>query len=59
MNVCFTYDSVPAELSKGIINPIPKSNTVDVSDPLSYRGLTLSNSMYKLYSSIISGRLSK
>ena len=28
-------------------------------DPLSYRGITLSNSMYKLYSSVINDRLSK
>ena len=53
MNVCFTSGSVPAEWSKGIINPIPKSNTADMRDPLSYRGITLSNSMYKLYSSVI------
>ena len=59
MNVCFTSGSVPAEWSKGIINPIPKSNTADMRDPLSYRGITLSNSMYKLYSSVINDRLSK
>ena len=44
MNVCFTFGSVPAEWSKGIINSIPKSNTADLRDPLSYRGITLSNS---------------
>ena len=59
MNVCFISDSVPAKWSKGIINPIPKSNTADTSDPLSYIGITLSNSIYKLYSSVINDRLSK
>ena len=57
MNVCFTSGSVSAEWSKGIINPIPKSNTADTRDPLSYRGIVLS--MYKLYSSVINNRLSK
>ena len=44
---------------KGIINPIQKSNTVDMKDHLSYRGITLSNSMYKLYRSVINDSLSK
>ena len=47
MNVCFTSGSVPAEWSIGILNPISKSNTADMRDPLSNRGITLSNSMYK------------
>ena len=57
MKVCFTSGSIPAEWSKGII--IHKSNTADMRDPLSYRGITLSNSMYKLYSSVINDRPSK
>ena len=28
-------------------------------DPLSYRGITLSNSMYKMYRSVINDRLSE
>ena len=58
IDVCFTSGSVPARWSKGIINPIPKSNTGDMRDPLSYRGTSLSKSMYKLYSSVINDRLS-
>ena len=36
MNVCFTSGSVPAELSKGIIHPSPKSKTADMGDPLQH-----------------------
>ena len=40
-NTCFTTGVVPTEWGKGIITPIPKSNTSDPRDPLSYRGITL------------------
>ena len=59
MNNCFISGSVPAEWSKGIINPIPKSNTADMRYPLPYNGITLSISMYKLYSLDINDRQSK
>ncbi len=35
---------------KGIINPIPKDNTLNPRDPMSYRGITMACAMYKLYS---------
>ena len=59
LNVCFNSGTVPSEWGRGIINPIPKSSTADMRDPLSYRGITLANTMYKLYSFIINDRLSK
>jgi len=59
LNVCFSSGLVPSEWGKGIINPIPKSSTADLRDPLSYRGITLTNIMYKLYSYIINERLNK
>ena len=34
-------------------------DTIDMRDPLSCRGIKLSNSMYKFYSSVIYVRLSK
>ena len=43
---------------KSIISPIPKTSTADPRDPLSYRGIALAPSMYKLYSSLINDRLS-
>ena len=58
-NTCFMTGVVPTEWGKGIINPIPKSNTSDPRDPLSYRGITLAPSTYKLYCSILNERLDK
>ena len=56
-NVCFTTGVIPTEWGKGIINPIPKSNTSDPRDPLSYRGITLAPTTYKLYCSVLNERL--
>ncbi len=49
---------VPTIWGNSIINPIPKSSTLDPRDPLSYRGIALACTMYKLYSSILNNRLS-
>ena len=57
--VCYETGKVPRDWGKGIINPIPKANVADHRDPLSYRGITLASTMYKLYCSILNGRLSK
>ena len=56
-NECFKNGKIPSDCGKGIINPIPKSSTTDPRDPLSYRGITLAPSTYKLYCSILSRRL--
>jgi hypothetical protein len=42
---------------KGIFTPISKCSTSDPRDPLSYRGITLALSAYKLYCSILNNRL--
>ena len=55
---CFEKGVNPSILSKGIIQPIPKNSTHDVRDPLSYRGITLAFSVYKLYCSVLNMRLS-
>lgn len=57
-NTCFTTGNIPSDWGRGIINPIPKSSTTDPRDPLSYRGITLAPSMYKLYCFILNKRLS-
>ena len=44
---------------KCIINPIPKSSSTDPRDPLSYRGIALASSVYKIYCSVINERLSR
>ena len=57
-NVCFTTGCIPSEWGKGIVNPIPKSANNDSRDPMSYRGITIAPSMYKLYCYILNQRLS-
>ena len=49
---------IPSLWSKCIISPIPKSSTTDPRDPLSYRGIALASSMYKLYCFILNNRIS-
>ena len=58
-NVCFEKGCIPSDWGKGIINPIPKSSTMDPRDPLSYRGITLASAMYKIYCAVLNKRLSK
>jgi hypothetical protein len=58
-NVCFETGTIPTSWGKSIIYPIPKSSTNDARDPLSYRGISLACSMYKLYSSLLNNRLSE
>ena len=58
-NKCFSTGLIPDIWKKGIINPIPKSSTADRRDPLNYRGITLTSSVYKLYCNILNDRLSK
>ena len=57
-NICFDTGIVPSECGKCIINPIHKSSTSDRRDPLSFRGISLAPSMYKLYCSVLNRRLS-
>lgn len=57
-NVCYSKGIVPSEWEKCIINPIPKSNTQDKKHPMSYRGIALVNTMYKLYCRVLNQRLS-
>ena len=56
-NICFDVCVIPSDWGKCIINPIPKSCTEDRRNPLSYRGIALASSMYKLYCSILNDRL--
>jgi len=58
INQIFTSFKVPVLWTKGIIQPIPKSSTCDKRDPMAYRGITISSSVYKLYCSVLNERLS-
>ena len=48
-NKCFVTGIIPTDWKQGIINLIPKSTTSDRRDPLNYRGVTLTSSVYNLY----------
>ncbi|XP_053405160.1 uncharacterized protein LOC128558904 [Mercenaria mercenaria] len=56
-SICFSNGIVPTIWGKSIINPIPKSGSADSRDPLSYRGIALAFSMYKIYCTILNDRL--
>ena len=58
-NICFNRNIVPTVWGKCVIKPIPMSSTSDPRDPLSYRGIALASSVYKLYCSVINERLTK
>ena len=57
-NICFDTGVIPSDWGKCVINPIPKSCTSDRRDPLSYKGIALAPSMYKIYCFILNERLS-
>lgn len=59
INKCFEKGIIPSAWKKGVINPVPKSSTADSRDPLSYRGITITSSIYKLYCQVLSNRLTK
>jgi len=58
-NVCFQTGQIPSLWSKSIINPIPKSGNKDARDPMSYRGISLAATMYKMYTSLLNERIVK
>ena len=56
-NTCLRSSTVPELWSRGIIKPILKNCNDDPRDPLNYRGITITSSVYKLYCSILNKRL--
>lgn len=56
-NTCFDTGVVPSAWLYGIITPIPKNIKDDPREPLNYRGITVTSSVYKLYCSILYNRL--
>jgi len=55
LNVCWIYGDIPEEWRPAIVIPIHKKG--DRSNPDNYRGISLLNTGYKIYSKIISKRL--
>ena len=56
-NNCFTMGYYPENWTHGYITPIHKGN--DPSDPNNYRGITITNSLGKLFNRILDNRLTK
>ena len=52
-NVCFNKGLVSDIWGKCVMKPIPKSSSTDPRHPLSYRGIALATTVYKLYCSVI------
>ncbi|MEW8546052.1 MAG: hypothetical protein AB2693_21220, partial [Candidatus Thiodiazotropha sp.] len=59
ISYCFKNGEIPTEWTKGIIYPIPKSDSKDARDPLNYRGISLLSVPYKIYADILNQRLMK
>jgi len=55
LNVCWIYGDIPEEWRTAIVIPIHKKG--DRNNPDSYRGISLLNTGYKIYSKIIAKRL--
>ena len=58
VNKCFNCHIIPSSWQKAIISPIPKSASKDPYVPLNYRGISLLSCFYKIYSCLISNRVS-
>ena len=56
-NTCLRSSTVPELWSRGIIKPILKNSNDDPRDPLNYRGITITSSVYNLYCSALNKRL--
>ena len=54
-NVCWIYGDIPEECRTAIVIPIHKKG--DRNNPDNYRGISLINTGYKIYSKIIAKRL--
>ena len=57
--LCFDNGTIPQVWPKALIVPIPKSFNNDPRVPLNYRGISLLNCMYKIYSSVLNARIRK
>lgn len=58
INFCFENGTVPSEWNTGVIKPIPKSDSKDPRNPLSYRGICLISIPCKIYADILNVRFS-
>ena len=56
---CFESGMIPSEWNKGIIAPVPKGATSNPMEPTTYRGITMTSCVYKVYCKILNERLYK
>ena len=56
-NVIYLNGIYPASWSEGVITPIHKKGCID--EPNNYRGITLINTLSKIYSHVLNNRLLK
>ena len=59
ISYCFDNGVVPSEWSAGLITPIPKPDSKDPRNPLSYRGIALISIPCKIYAGILNVCLNK
>ncbi|KAK3103953.1 hypothetical protein FSP39_023219 [Pinctada imbricata] len=57
ISLCFESGMIPSEWNKGIIAPIPKGVTSNPREPTTYRGITMTSCVYKVYCKILNDRL--
>ena len=57
--MCFNFGIIPQVWLKALIVPIPKNKDDDPRIPLNYRGISLLNCVFKIYSMVLNSRLTK
>ena len=57
MNQCLDTESSPRQFKKGVICPVFKDG--EVTDPLNYRGITVTSAVSKIYGKVLLGRMQK
>ena len=57
--ICFDTGKIPKIWEHGVISPLLKDSTTDPRDPLNYRGITVTSSVYKAYCSVLNTRLTE
>ena len=57
--MCFETGRIPSMWAKSIISSIPKSGNKDKRDPMSYRGISLASTLYKMYTNKLKNRVSQ
>ena len=57
LNQCFVSCAVPKEWTHSLVAMLPKPNTQDPLSPGSYRPISLTQSLYKIYAALLRSRL--